>query len=73
MQVREQQLQDLLEAKTLAVNRADRVISQYRSRRAEVEAEVRIRTVCWKKSFYNFPKWWMFLGARFVSFSMQVL
>lgn len=39
MQVREQQLQDLLEAKTLAVNRADRVISQYRSRRAEVEAE----------------------------------
>lgn len=39
MQLREQQLQDLLEAKTLAVNRADRVISQYRSRRAEAEAE----------------------------------
>uniref|UniRef100_A0A0L8H0V6 CIP2A N-terminal domain-containing protein n=2 Tax=Octopus bimaculoides TaxID=37653 RepID=A0A0L8H0V6_OCTBM len=39
MQMREQQLQDLLEAKTLAVVRADRVISQFRSRRAEAEAE----------------------------------
>ncbi|GAB1602461.1 protein CIP2A-like [Argonauta hians] len=39
MQMREQQLQDLLEAKTLAVSRADRVISQYRSRHAEAEAE----------------------------------
>ena len=40
LQTKEDHLQDLLDAKTLALSQADRVISQYRGRCAQVSAEV---------------------------------
>jgi len=40
MSTKEQHLQDLLEAKTLALTQADRMLAQYRSRKGQDEAEV---------------------------------
>ncbi|WAR07678.1 CIP2A-like protein [Mya arenaria] len=39
LQTKEQHLQDLLEAKTLALTQADRMLAQYRSRKGQDEAE----------------------------------
>ncbi|KAL3881436.1 hypothetical protein ACJMK2_027878 [Sinanodonta woodiana] len=39
VQTREEHLQDMLEAKTLALNQADRLLSQYRSRKGQENAE----------------------------------
>ena len=40
LQTKEQHLQDLLEAKTLALNQADRMLNQHRARKGQDEAEV---------------------------------
>ena len=39
-QVKEKELQDLLDAKTTALTKSDRFIAQYRCRSAQSEAEV---------------------------------
>ncbi|KAH3735979.1 protein CIP2A homolog [Dreissena polymorpha] len=39
MQTKEQHLQDLLEAKSLALNQADRMLAQYRARKGQDDAE----------------------------------
>lgn len=46
LQTKEQHLQDLLEAKTLALTQADRMLAQYRSRKGQDDAECnRLRTL----------------------------
>ncbi|KAL4232964.1 hypothetical protein ACF0H5_007652 [Mactra antiquata] len=46
LQTKEQHLQDLLEAKTLALTQADRMLSQYRARKGQDEAECnRVRSL----------------------------
>jgi hypothetical protein len=41
MQTKEEHLQDLLDAKAMALNHADKLIAQYRARKAQADAEVR--------------------------------
>lgn len=41
VQTKEEHLQDLLDAKAMALNHADKLIAQYRARKAQADAEVR--------------------------------
>ena len=50
LQTREGQLQDLLDAKTMALSQADQIISQYRARQASSETDIRKVALLLQKS-----------------------